>query len=162
MIVRTVAAVAILGSVAAAFACSSSSPGGSGGGANWTGTYNCTQNENVMNLALNDASLGSMMLMMSGQLMVTQSGTALTAVASGDSGSPCTLKFTQSSSNADSATIDPSQTCMGSQSGINYTINFSGGTATLSGSTISTNLTFTLSGSGLTGEGTQTATCMKM
>jgi hypothetical protein len=162
MIVRTVVSVAILGSVAAAFACSSSSSGGSnGGGANWAGTYNCTQSESVMKLMLGDASLPDMTLMMSGQLTVTQNGTKLSALTSSDAGTPCMLTFTQSSSSANSATIDPMQTCMGSQSGVNYTIDFSGGTATLSGTSIATNLTFTLSGM-LSGMGTQTATCMKM
>lgn len=159
MIVRTVVAVAVLGSVAAAFACSSSSSGGSGGGggASWPGTYNCTD---MRSYTIGDAGGAPTTTTAMGTLTVTQNGNEITATISSDAGSLCAAKATVS---GNTATVEPNQMCMVNASGITATITITSGMGTLSTDGKMANVTFAFNiDSPVTGSGMDTATCTRM
>jgi hypothetical protein len=107
---------------------------------------------------LGDATIGNMDgTKAMGTLTVTQNGNDLTAVVTSDAGSACTLNFT---ANGDTATVASGQSCMGMQQGFTYTESFTSGTATLSGTTVTTNLAGKVTGQ-VMATFTEMATCTK-
>jgi hypothetical protein len=141
--------------VAAAFACSSSTTSSSGSSP-WVGNYTCTGTESGM---LTAPTMTTVTQNLTFNGTVTESGSTLTATAEpGDSGNvPCVLVST---ANGNTATLNasPAQTCTQITTLGTVTVTYTSGTFTLSGTTFTGSFNIGVSGPA-TGTGTFTISC---
>ncbi len=130
------------------------------------GTYDCTLNGHVTVLG------SAMTLPLDGEMVVTQTGTAIAATITNEAGASCTMDFTDQGGGV--ADINAGQVCMlpvtmpimttVTLTFVSAAGNDAGppGTATLSGTTLSASLPFNFSAAGITGPGILVGPCTKM